>query len=258
MKTRRRITFPRREVPKLVKASRRLSETVSCSAALSSHTAEMSASTIGLFVLVVGASLAKCEEVCGLSNLPEFRDAEQVSHGLPAKISGIIPSYSFTCAGIVTKWRARVESGQSFDRYDMTFSVWRTVNSSGTCTYVRVDDNSGSGLVPELGADGEALGSVTLCVHEEDRFSVEVGDFVGFSVRNYEVNGQGYAEGDASVMVDENTTDLATYVWTTTSLPQTLSCIRELPGGVFTVNPFRLLVAPVITAEIGEFAQFPE
>ena len=203
--------------------------------------------TVGFFLLAC-CSLAKCQEVCGLSGLPEFRDTTEhlQREGLMNRISAIVPSYTFTCAGAVTRWRAHVERRRNrYDRYEMTFSVWRPADG---CTYVRVGENSNSGLAPELDSNGEALGSVTLSVPVEDRFSVEPGDFVGFSVRHYEVewpSGLELGEGAASVMV-ENRTDISTYAWTAPALPPTLPCIRE---GIVAMN---ITAAPVITVDMSK------
>ena len=234
----RQVRMPKKSVPRLF-----------VSFTLDSVTTKMSASklvgtTVGFFLLAF-SSLAKCQKVCGVSGLPEFRDTQR--EGLMNRISAIVPSYTFTCAGVVTRWRVHVERRRNrYDRYDMTLSVWRPADG---CTYVRVGENSHSGLAPDLDSNGEALGSVTLDVPKEDRFSVEPGDFVGFSVRHYEVEWPSeheLGEGVASVMVNLNRTDISTYAWTALSLPPILPCIRE---GIVAIN---ITAAPVITVDMSK------
>ena len=205
-----------------------------------------------LFGIIVGfllLTLVKCQEICGVSDLPPFRDTEHFQReGLINRISAIVPSYTFTCSGVVRRWRAHVERRRNrYDRYELTFSVWRPADG---CTYDKVGENNHSGLAPELDGNGEALGSVTLDVREEDRFSVESGDFVGFSVRHYEVDwpsDREIAEGAASLMVDLNRTDISTYAWITATLPSTLPCMRE---GVTSIN---ITAAPVISVDMSKF-----
>ena len=205
----------------------------------------------GLLMLLAVPSLVQCGEVCGVNNLPEFGELQQQGEeGLSNKIWAMVPSYTFSCPGVVQRWRARVESGRNlYDRYQMTFSVWRTVeNAVGTCSYDRVGQNSHSGLAPEVDTEGAELGIVTLEVPEEERFSVEAGDFVGFTVRHYEVDGEVVRTGTASVLtVNSNVTNATVYVWQP-PIPSMLPCIDgDMPEGVI---PFA--AAPVVTVEMGK------
>lgn len=210
---------------------------------------ELFRATIGLFLLVL-SSMVKCQAICGVDNLPEFRDTEHFQReGLTSKISAVVPSYTFTCAGVVTRWGAHVERRRNrHDRYEMTFSVWRP--AADGCTLAKVGENFHPGLAPEIDEESrELLGSVILYVHKGERFLVEPGDIVGFSVRHYEVewpSEREVAAGVASVMVDRNRTDIATYVWSTAAaLESTLPCFHEGTN---------VTAAPVISVEMSRFA----
>ena len=54
----------------------------------------------------------------------------------------LIPSYQFTCSGVVTEWGAYVEPGGGGDRtvYIPTFQVWRP-DSNGNGVYTMVGEN---------------------------------------------------------------------------------------------------------------------
>ena len=200
----------------------------------------MSSSKLTIFLLIAIATPAICE-MCGLENLPEFRDTEHLQReGLQSGTVAIIPSYNFTCAGYVKEWRAHVERRRNrHDRYEMAFSVWRKTDR---CALTKVGENSHVGLAPEVGENGTVLGTVTLHVNEEQRLLVQPGDFVGFQVRHYEVDwpsGNETGPGSASVMVDLNKTDVLVWI---RSLPFDLTCIESWE--VFQPHP--LAAAPVI------------
>ena len=223
-------------------------------------------STAGaLFIIFLAApSSVKCGgDVCGINGVPEFplssgrpQHATGQEEGLGNKIWALVPSYVFSCPGVVARWRAHVESWRSrYDRYDLKFSVWRRVAESpgGTCSYEAVGENSHTALAPEVDAGGAELGYVTLEVSENERFAVEPGDFVGFTVGHYVVDwpsGVVVETGTASLATDRNETGVAVYVWQP-PLPSTLPCIasgQQLPERVVSIT-----AAPIITADMSEF-----
>ncbi|XP_064406899.1 uncharacterized protein LOC135351741 isoform X2 [Halichondria panicea] len=97
--------------------------------------------TILLFIL--GTS-TKAQQ-CGVSNLPPFSDPGG-GGGAPRiqyRQQVLIPSYQFTCSGVVTQWGAYVEPGGDRDRtvYIPTFQVWRP-DGNGNGVYTMVGENA--------------------------------------------------------------------------------------------------------------------
>ncbi|XP_064406892.1 uncharacterized protein LOC135351737 isoform X2 [Halichondria panicea] len=82
---------------------------------------------------------------CGVSNLPPFSDPGG-GGGAPRiqyRQQVLIPSYQFTCSGVVTQWGAYVEPGGDRDRtvYIPTFQVWRP-DGNGNGVYTMVGENA--------------------------------------------------------------------------------------------------------------------
>ena len=207
-------------------------------------------------VLIVLSTSITCD-TCNVNNLPEFRDTEHLRReGLVNRIAALVPSYTISCAGYVTQWRAYVESRREFnDRYQMYFSIWRRIETSESCSFTKIGENFHPALVPETDTDSTALGTVTLYVSEDERIIAEPGDFVGFRVNHYEVEwpgGQGAMLGNASVMVELNKTDVTVHMWTR-PLPHEIPCLDQsyFYGWVEEDNSLPpIAAAPVITMEI--------
>lgn len=193
-----------------------------------------------------------------VDSLPDFRNTGHLQReGLSNGIAAVIPAYNFSCTGRVKQWRAHVERRRNrYDRYKLTFSVWRQTSSSDDCEYQLVGENAHSGLAPELGDNDTALGTVTLNVSAEEQIVVRPGDFVGFKVEHYEVawpSGRWLGAGAASIMVDLEQTDVL--VWNK-QLPFDQTCLRERDldretehySGVFEPTP--LPAAPVIAVMV--------
>ena len=80
-----------------------------------------------------------------MSNLPPFSDPGG-GGGAPRiqyRQQVLIPSYQFTCSGVVTQWGAYVEPGGDRDRtvYIPTFQVWRP-DGNGNGVYTMVGENA--------------------------------------------------------------------------------------------------------------------
>lgn len=206
-------------------------------------------------VLITLYSVAKCDDICKVSNLPEFQatELEQVIPMEDDRVSVLIPSYIFTCAGYVTQWRAHVNGRRNtYDRYDLTFSIWRKNEMDNECEFMNIDKNFHTGLTPEVDANNTALGTLTFNVPGDKRVLVQPGDFVGIDVRHYEVTGQGIPPVPASIVMDTNKTDVKVYIMPY-PLQSTIRCINESYDGVDALNfPQQLTAAPIITMEIGE------
>lgn len=198
-------------------------------------------------------------DLCGVENLPEFRSTGHQQRVLPNQVAALVPSYNFSCAGYVNQWRAHVETqGSDNDRYQITFSVWRRLESRDeNCRYAKVGENYNFSLAPEISIDenGTAFGTLTLNVSSKQRVLVRPGDFVGLQLLHYSWldshRGQGAAESyGASVMVI-NGTDVT--LWYRKS-PFQQACFSENDlVGDSPHTPNQLLplqAAPVIDVEV--------
>ena len=210
-------------------------------------------------LLVFALSTQVICDTCEVNDLPEFRDipGHRLEDGLDGEVSAIVPSYTFSCAGHVAQWRAHVEGRRSrYDRYVLTFSVWRRLQTNEFCSLVKIGENSHPGrLAPETDASNSSLGTVTLNVNKGDQILVEPGDFVGFWVRHYEGEGEMVA-GAASILTDVNRTDVVVYM-STTPLSSHIGCVDQRSTNAWDIEgiPRRItaaVLAPVITMEIRE------
>ncbi len=73
--------------------------------------------------------------------MPTFSDPGNNVPVVPYRRQVIIPSYQFTCCGVVTRWGGFVQPGGSFDTtvYTATFQVWRPTGDGST--YELVGEN---------------------------------------------------------------------------------------------------------------------
>ncbi len=112
-----------------------------------------------------------------MSNLPPFSDpggggdAPRIQY----RQQVLIPSYQFTCSGVVTEWGAYVEPGGGGDRtvYIPTFQVWRP-ESNGNDVYIMVGENAYPDPIT-LDPDSQILVTAT-----EPLIQVQPGDVVGY------------------------------------------------------------------------------
>lgn len=211
-------------------------------------------------LLIFALSCQVICDTCEVNNLPVFRDipSHGLEDGLDGGISAIIPSYTFNCAGHVAQWRAHVEGRRSrYDRYVLTFSVWRKQKTNEFCAIIKIGENSHLGrLAPDTDGNNSSLGIVTLNVRREDQILAEPGDFVGFQVAHYDEEEE--MAGAASVMADVNRTDVVVYM-STSSLASHIGCVDqrslsdwEIEGVTRRITP--AVLAPVITMEMRELS----
>ena len=112
-----------------------------------------------------------------LQSMPEYsdqRNGNSVAH-FTGKTQAIIPDYSFTCSGNVTRWGAYVEPGGSSEEYHVNFQVWRPSHLAGC--YALVGNNRLQRATP---ADNQ----ITLEVPEEEQIQVQPRDVMGFYIQH--------------------------------------------------------------------------
>ena len=209
-----------------------------------------------IYISIVLVTLYDVADFCKVSNLPEFQatELELVTPVEDDRVSVLVPSYTFTCAGNVTEWRARVSGRRNaYDRYDLTFSIWRRKEMNNNCTFENIGRNFHTGLAPEVDTDNTPLGTLTFDVPEDKRVLVQPGDFIGIDVQ-YRVTSPDILPIPGSILMYTNQTDAMVYI-KSYSLHST-SCINELYERVDEVNSHHQLsavaAAPIITMEIGE------
>ena len=76
-----------------------------------------------------------------MTNLPQFSNPGNSVDTLAFRQQVLIPSYQFSCCGVVTEWGAYVQPGGSMHRtvYTATFQVWRP---EGNGVYTMVGENA--------------------------------------------------------------------------------------------------------------------
>ena len=169
--------------------------------------------------------------------LPLFGGREPHNE-LPDKIQAILPTYTFTCSGQVVQWGACVQPQGRNERYDIYFQVWRSTGDDGCYSIV------GSNFI----ADGDPdipRGCIVFDVPEDQRFTVEAGDVMGFySDHNRD---RGGLDLDTDVDLD---------VWYRTLSNPTLS---DLEDGSLCIGANQDLGtlssdsgAPILTAVVGK------
>ncbi|XP_064406896.1 uncharacterized protein LOC135351739 isoform X2 [Halichondria panicea] len=93
--------------------------------------------------VALGRPLQVQAQQCGVNNLPSYRDPGNNIPRIQYRHQVLIPSYNFTCCGVVTQWGAYVEPGDSNDSpmiYNATFQVWRP-DGNGNGVYTMVGEN---------------------------------------------------------------------------------------------------------------------
>ena len=150
----------------------------------------------------------------------------------------LIPSYSFSCHGNVTQWRACVERGGGRERYTIIFYVFRrsTKLTLPNC-YTQVGrTNTLTDAMPEHSC-------VTLDLASADQVSVQPGDVVGVLPMSNKV--------DNGIEIDVSVTGVtAFYAPMSAVFDGSLECaFKTAPDGNL---PSSVVSAPVITAVVGE------
>ncbi len=139
-----------------------------------------------------------------MSNLPPFLDpggggdAPRIQY----RHQVLIPSYQFTCSGVVTQWGAYVEPGGGGDNmnYIATFQVWRP-DGNGNEVYTMVGENAYPDPIT-LVADSQILVAAT-----EPLIQVQPGDVVGYYL-NSNKESDGKSRG---VQLDVSNSNLKVY-----------------------------------------------
>ena len=94
------------------------------------------------------------------------------------QVQAIVPSYRFSCPGIVTGWGGCFSPADSDDRYYVLYQVWREV-SPGCYQQVGPSSSSEPQKTNLLRLEGGCNRTV---LPVEDQVAVEEGDVVGFYV----------------------------------------------------------------------------
>lgn len=119
-----------------------------------------------------------------LSGLPPFINYR--GSGLlgrpPDGLQAIIPAYRFTCSGRVIQWGACFRPGANFDRYYVSYQVWR--ERSPGCFYL-VGSNSPQGTGNNDLLTLEERCNVT-SIPPGEQIRVQDGDVVGFYSDHWE------------------------------------------------------------------------
>ncbi len=108
---------------------------------------------------------------CGVTNLPSFSDPGKDAPRIQYRQQVLIPSYQFTCCGVVTEWRAYVEPGGDMHTtvYTATFQVWRP---EGNGVYTKVGENAYLNPIPLV--DSSELSAI------QPFIEFQLGDVVGY------------------------------------------------------------------------------
>ncbi len=105
--------------------------------------------------------------------LPSFSDPGKEAPRIQYRQQVLIPSYQFTCCGVVIGWGAYVEPGGGKDdmNYNATFQVWRP---NGNGVYTKVGENAYPNPIP-LAGDSRLIVNAT-----EPLIQFQPGDVVGY------------------------------------------------------------------------------
>ena len=147
----------------------------------------------------------------------------------------LIPAYTFSCHGNVTLWRACVERVGRSERYTIIFYVFRPSVSTLPNCYSLVGSNTLADATPTDSC-------VTLDV-PTDQISVQPGDVVGVLPTSDSVNN--------GIEIDVSVTGVTAWYTPTNNFASgdgDLCQFRVSDGNL----PLSALVAPVITAVVGE------
>lgn len=196
------------------------------------------------------------------SGLPPFTNYRGSSLlGLPPDgLQAIIPAYRFACSGRVIQWGACFRPGAYFDRYYVSYQVWR--ERSPGCFYL-VGSNSPQGTGNNDLLTLEERCNVT-SIPSEEQIRVQDGDVVGFYSDHWEelLNGRlsntQYRSG-LQILAGYNTT---MYLNRLSSLQDMKAsyAVGTGPGSCAALPDFSgqevdetFMGTPVITATIGEW-----
>ena len=119
---------------------------------------------------------------CQPMGLPPLADDHRSRDSTVELVDFILPSYQFTCHGLVTSWRACVDPGGNRERYDIKFLVWRP-STDGCFTVVGINVPS------ELLAPQDHC--VQYSVPLREQVEVFPGDVIGFYVDRYKLGRRG-------------------------------------------------------------------
>ena len=180
---------------------------------------------------------------CEPLGLPPLLDDHRSHDSTQELVNFIVPSYQFSCRGLVTSWSACVDPGGDKERYEIHFQVWRST-SDGCFSLVGVN-------VPRdlLEPQDHCL---SYSVPEEDRLEVSPGDVIGFYVDRYKLSRRGGNLEDPSgggVQLDSG--------WSQQVHLLSVASGLVTGAGDQLCGPTQLLLtsvdsAPVLSASVGE------
>lgn len=162
--------------------------------------------------------------------LPEFKDQGPRSPALLVGIQAIVPAYTITCNGTLTRWGVSTEKrGQ----HDIHLQVWRP--SEGYRAYSLVGVNTFN-VKPTKGQK-----AFLLTPRRRHRIMVQVGDILGFHLENNKT-----IRDDFSIQYYVNTSGINVHY---TQIAQPLQEIHFNTLHVTLMN-----ASPIIQIEIGKYS----
>ncbi len=197
--------------------------------------------------LFVGTSVWSCPP----ANIPPF---VQTSDRVPLNgpVQAIVPSYNFSCYGIVTMWGACINPGgmRTADLYDIYFQVLRAAPQGPEGCYDLVGYNF---ISRGMGGEDELRRCIVMeDIPPGDQIRVEPGDVVGIHIEFFK-NG---VSGNGGVQLVTDRTDVP--VWYRmgrntefSSVPAFRFCVGPGQGASRLVSSTNR--PPVITAQVCKF-----
>ena len=178
---------------------------------------------------------------CEPRGLPPLVDDHRSHDTSEELVNFLVPSYQFSCHGLVVFWSACVDHGGDRERYEIRFQVWRP---SGDDCFNLVGVNVPSEL---LAPDDHC---VQYHVPVEQQIQVLPGDVMGFYVDRYKLSRRGNdLENPTNGGVQLNTD------WSESVTLLSPGSGQFLVGTQFcNIQQFSRGAAPVLSASVGETA----
>ena len=119
---------------------------------------------------------------CNPQGLPPLIDDHRSRDSSDELVDFLVPSYQFSCHGLVANWSACVDPGGDKERYNIEFQVWRS-SADGCFTLAGIN-------VPS-----QLLVPVDHCVEylvpSNEQIEVFPGDIIGFYVDRFKLSRRG-------------------------------------------------------------------
>ena len=112
--------------------------------------------------------------------LPLFERQSDNEPRSRSPIQAIIPSYRFSCCGVITGWGTFVERIVSKpSRFTVSFQVWRGSTGNGSCYYLTGVNRFPDIILPNVDEEDPMRGLINVTTPMKERIAVQPGDVVG-------------------------------------------------------------------------------